>query len=524
MSRWRILVVLALVLLPFLAYALLGSYYLWTVPGGQWGFRWGIWVWWLTFLFMMAGYVLAWYWTSRNQLLRPVDFTPPTHWTERDQAAWKLVEGKAKAAVKFDPTQFTEMETYWKTAKELAIELANFYHPGAKDPIGSVTVPEVLAVIELATHDMAELVDEYLPGGHLLTINNWMQAKKLSDWYPTANLVYWGISALFSPLDTAARFAASRFGTGGPWAQIQKNIQLWFFTAYIHRVGTYLIDLQSGRLRIGATRYRQLVKGEAAPAPAAVVVKDGAAAAEEVMRTVTITLMGQAKVGKSSLINAILGEQKAITDVLPATDEVQRYELHPKDIPSKLVLLDTVGYGHEGPKADQLKATMNAAEQSDLVFLVLHASNPGRQPDVEALKAFRQWFAERPHLKRPPVIAVLTHIDLLKPSLEWHPPYDWTQPKRPKEQSIQLALAAVREQFGDLVTAVVPVCTAAGKEYGLAEAVLPAVAGKLDEAHGVALLRCLHAEADAGKVRKVFHQLVSGGQEAARIAWQMLTK
>ena len=86
------------------------------------------------------------------------------------------------------------------------------------------------------------------------------------------------------------------------------------------------------------------------------------------------------------------------------------------------------------------------------------------------------------------------------------------------------ALAAVRQQFGDLIGAAVPVCTAPGKEFGLAEALLPAVALKLDEAHGVALLRCLKAEADAGKVRKVMHQLLNGGQEAARLAWQMLSK
>jgi uncharacterized protein len=522
MSRWRILAVAALLILPFVAYAAIGSYYLWTLPG-QWGFHWGFWFWWGMFVCMTAGYLLAWYWQRKGQLLRPVDFNTSIHWTERDQAAWKLVEARAKAAAQMTPDQLTEMETYWRNAKELAVELANFYHPGAKDPIGSVTVPEVLAVIELAAHDMAEMVDQYLPGGHLLTINNWMQAKKLTDWYNTANLVYWGVSALFAPMDTAVRFAASRLGTGGPWAQIQKNLQVWFYTAYIQRVGTYLIDLQSGRLRVGATRYRQLIKGETAPAPSAVVTDTPAPVAEPV-RTVTITLMGQTKAGKSSLINAILGEQRAITDVLPATDEVQRYELHPKGIPAKLVLLDTVGYGHEGPKADQLKATLNAAQHSDLVFLVVHANNPARQPDLTALKAFRDWFTERPHLKRPPIVAVMTHIDLLKPSLEWHPPYDWTQPKRPKEQSIQLALAAVREQFGDLVTAVVPVCTAAGKNYGLAEALLPAVAAKLDEAHGVALLRALRAEVDAGKVRKVFHQILSGGQEAARVAWQLLSK
>ena len=47
----------------------------------------------------------------------------------------------------------------------------------------------------------------------------------------------------------------------------------------------------------------------------------------------------------------------------------------------------------------------------------------------------------------PPVLAVMTHIDLLSPALEWAPPYNWQEPERPKERQIQEALTAVREQL-----------------------------------------------------------------------------
>ena len=56
---------------------------------------------------------------------------------------------------------------------------------------------------------------------------------------------------------------------------------------------------------MGARRYRQLVEGKLAdgdlPPPAEV----------EKVKKVTITLMGQVKAGKSSVINALLGEQRA---------------------------------------------------------------------------------------------------------------------------------------------------------------------------------------------------------------------
>jgi predicted GTPase len=140
------------------------------------------------------------------------------------------------------------------------------------------------------------------------------------------------------------------------------------------------------------------------------------------------------------------------------------------------------------------------------------------------LEQLRAWFVARPELKMPPVLAVVTHIDLLSPAMEWAPPYSWQKPKRPKEQNIHDALAAVRDQLGEYLADIVPVCTAAGKVYGVEDWLLPAVTQRVSEALGVALLRVLRAERDIGKIRKVFDQLAASGREAARILWQGLLK
>jgi 50S ribosomal subunit-associated GTPase HflX len=132
----------------------------------------------------------------------------------------------------------------------------------------------------------------------------------------------------------------------------------------------------------------------------------------------------------------LLGEQRAKTDVLPMTAEITQYQLQPAGVPTRFVLLDTVGYGHEGPNADQRRATEEAARQSDLLLLVMHARNPARQADVDLLRDLRAWFAARPDLRMPPILGVLTHIDLLSPAMEWAPPYDWQEPKRAKEKHI----------------------------------------------------------------------------------------
>jgi uncharacterized protein len=519
MSRWRIGVVLLLLGGPFAALAGVGTWYLWT--HGVWIFAWfGL------IACMSAGYALAVYWQRRRHLLQVPEFADPIQWTERDHAAWKLVEVRAKAAEKLPVDKLYDVQYYLSVAQEMAQELAVFYNPGAADPVGALTVPEILAVMELVSADLAELVDKHLPGGHLLTVNDWKRARTAVSVYQTLNNAYWIGAALLDPVTTASRYLASQVGVSQPLQRLQAQLYLWFYTAYIHRLGTYLIDLNSGRLRVGAKRYRELTRALAArdAAQPPDVVSGHGDAAVDAIHQVTVTLIGQVKMGKSSLINALLGEQRAHTDVLPATDGVDRYDLKVQNVPTKLVLFDTVGYGHAGPRADQLRQTHDAVRQSDLVLLVLHARNPGRQADLIQLEDLRDWFTQNPDLRRPPVLAVVTHIDLLSPAMEWEPPYQLEPPIRPKEVNIRDAVDAARDQLGKFLSGVVPVCASPGRVFGVEEWLLPSIANRLEEVRGVAFLRVLKAEANKDRIRKVFHQLLETGKSVAMIAWDGLKK
>jgi uncharacterized protein len=147
-------------------------------------------------------------------------------------------------------------------------------------------------------------------------------------------------------------------------------------------------------------------------------------------------------------------------------------------------------------------------------MVVTHARNPGRKADVDFYTRLRDWVKARPQLKFPPTLVVVTHVDLLTPAMEWSPPYDWAAGTRPKEKSMRDAVAAVREAFPN-VPGVIPVVAAEGRTWNVQEQLLPAIVELLGEAKAVALLRCLHNEADDGKVRKVFTQLWEAGKKIA---------
>jgi predicted GTPase len=517
-AKWRIALLAILFVAPFAFLVAYGAYELW-MQGWWWWFTWPM------LVCLGVAYYLAWRWQAGKKLLR-IDEEVPLHWTQRDEQAWQLVQARADAAKKIKSDKLSDVHFYLDTAKEMALELAQFYHPNTTDPVSSLTIPEILAVVELASHDLAEMTQQYLPGGHLLTVRDWRNAKKIADWYQVGSNIVWGVSAIFNPVDTAVRYLATRAGMTTPLQLLQQNLILWFYTAYIHRLGTYLIDLNSGRLRVGAERYRAYRKAaESPPAkqvtpgyPVTEVSTDG----QVMLPTVTLTLFGQVKAGKSSLVNSLLGEQMAKTHVLPETQEITRYELKPLDSAEPLHLLDTVGYGHDGPRVDQLRDTEQAAQKSDLLLLVLHAMTPARQADVDVVQKLHAWFEKLPALKMPPILAVVTHIDLLPPQLEWSPPYHWEKPKRAKEKRIAELLDFIHEQFGSRIAGAIPVCVAEGKVYGVQEWLLPTIIRLLGESRATSMLRCLHNEADAGKIRKVVDQLLAASGAVLKGLWEQM--
>lgn len=115
-----------------------------------------------------------------------------------------------------------------------------------------------------------------------------------------------------------------------------------------------------------------LIDGEKAK-----IIKDG----------IKVSIVGKPNVGKSSLLNSFVGEEKAIvTDIAGTTRDMVEGEINLKGI--TLHLLDTAGIRDVDDKVESIGVTkaIKSLEQADLVIVVLDASRPLEDEDYRILK------------------------------------------------------------------------------------------------------------------------------------------
>ncbi len=513
--RWKLRGLLAavLILTPVLFLVGVGLYHLWATG-------WAFITYWPMATCFLTAYALGWYWSRQLRRATPAaDGEPlPVYWTDRDRTAWDIVEAKIATMPPVPTKELTDLSRYATQTQELAVAVARVYRPGQADPFAHLTMPEVLACGELVTHDLTKLVREGVPGSHLFTLGDVQRLYNVVDsattWYPRLRNVYWAASLVFNPIKTAAQIAYTKGMMGPAQDGVKANVLQWFQAVYLREVGRYLIELNSGRLRVGAKRYLELTRTAADPA----VVADAPAGADPVVEPLplTVAIVGPVKAGKSSLANALLGEQRAATDVLPLTAGLVRYTLRRPGLPA-FTIVDSAGFGLAGPTEDDVQTALLAAKEADVLLLVVPARSAARAPETEFLDRLLKAMAAVPNLKPPPLVGVLTHIDLISPAMEWAPPYDFAAGTRPKEVNVRDAVSAAGELFGKGVETVVPVCASAGKVTGVQDELLAAILARVGEARGVSLLRALYTEADADKAKRVWRQLQTAGGHAARL-------
>lgn len=98
-------------------------------------------------------------------------------------------------------------------------------------------------------------------------------------------------------------------------------------------------------------------------------------------------IIGRPNVGKSSLLNALLEEDKAIvTDIAGTTRDIVEGKIHIGSV--QLNLIDTAGIRHASDKIEQIgiEKSQEKLQQAKLVLLVLDGSHPLTKEDEDLLE------------------------------------------------------------------------------------------------------------------------------------------
>ena len=507
----RVFLALAAIVLPTVTLLPLGLFWLWQQD---------LFMEWLLALAVFAGgsWLVLWVLNRKSAVMlrdKP-EVEPSPIWPEGSLPAWDRV---TEIADRLDPADYPlDNPTQLLELAQQTIEgVARHYYPASKNAPLEIAIPYLLVIIERVSQDLRKLLD-HIPFSHALTIHDLMRghslasfARRCYDTYRWGSLAINPVGAVLRELRALTAHQILKYPT--------EELKLWLLQSYVKKVGYYAIELYSGTLTLSdkpttdyITRYSQkdLERSQAKP----------------LGEPLRLLVLGQVKSGKSSLVNALFGEMRAMTDVLPLTAGFTPYLLE-RDGVEQMLILDSRGYA--GPTEGQgLDKTEAEIVRSDLIVLVCSAISAARHPDRQLLQRILDLFQSHPELNAPPILVILSHIDRLRPVREWAPPYNIVQPQRPKEQAIRKAMEATAEDLGVDLSDIIPVSLQTGHGYNIEEGVIPAILVRLDRAQQVKYLRCLREQRREDYWKRLREQAWKAGRivldASARIAAETAKK
>ncbi len=453
----------------------------------------------------VASYLLQ-LWLVRSANPAPVaaaasqsSIVPDPAWTPRELTAWNAVQALATSS---DPAQITSRDALVDLALRTVDTVARSIHPQDNEPLWRFTVPEALALIERVSRDLKPFVVDNIPLGDQLTVAQVIKIYRWRSAIDVAEKAYdiWRIVRLLNPITAVTNEARERLSKK-LYAGVRDELARRLTQGFVKEVGRAAIDLYGGRLRVSGEELADHVSD----------ATERDRKSPEIAEPLRVLVAGQISAGKSSLINALTRELRAAVDVLPVSVGFTAYELKHETLPP-ILLIDSPGVQ---PHAQAQGRLAEEAGTCDLIIWVTPANRADRNLDRQALDVIRAFFVNRPDRRHPPILALATHIDQLRPFQEWTPPYDINDSSNEKAKSIRAALEQVARDLGLAMDNVVPVSMAAHKPpYNIAQ-VWTKVAELLPEATRAQLVRRMRG-ASGWKWRKLWSQAVNAGRLTTR--------
>jgi uncharacterized protein len=412
---------------------------------------------------------------------RSLPHPPPTS-TPAGIAAMQAIREISERLQAEDPP-LDDPDELEKVAHDVLLEVlaavARQYNPQADRPIFQVPIVHIAALVELVARDFRQTFSDNVPGGKTVTPDHLLWWKKKGELAWKIGLYLWHINRAWRlcvrPATAVVQEVQDRLGQNMT-AKSLGGLKQWAIDYCVVKAGDYAIQLYSGGFVLD-DEYRTRIS-----APTEGVTFD--------QEPLQMLVVGQVKSGKSSLINALLGEMQAPVDALPVTDDVDLYECQAHGLP-RIILRDTPGYGADDDQRDLFSRLRNEIEECDLLLVVCTARSAARRADRELLRKIHALYQSDPKRTQPPIVHVLTHIDTVP------------------EHLIAEARDAVAADFGVPAWQIAVVCTEWGRSANLGD-LLAAIYAQLPEAERLKTSRCIRQIRKEQDEDKILRQILGG--------------
>ncbi len=153
------------------------------------------------------------------------------------------------------------------------------------------------------------------------------------------------------------------------------------------------------------------------------------------MKVGYVTIVGKPNVGKSTLLNNLLGRKVSIVTPKPGTTRIR--VLGVKNIPetAQIIFLDTPGI-YQPKSSDILGKAMNqlarqSLEEADVILFMIDAEEGWRRRDEEVFQNFIKSYSEK-----KPIILVINKIDRIGPAKNVLPLIEEIHKKHPEFKEV----------------------------------------------------------------------------------------